>query len=152
MGDLIAVVFIVLVATMYSLIFEYLTHKHILHNYRLFKTAFRNHFKVHHGTSRKNGMIDPGYETLVSSRFEVIGLTVIALLHLPVCFLSPLFYFVLIANLAHYYYTHRRSHIDIEWGRENIPWHYAHHMGKNQNINWGVRLPIIDKVLKTSSY
>ena len=30
-----------------------------------------------------------------------------------------------------------------------MPWHYDHHMGKNQHMNWGVRLPIIDLIMKT---
>ena len=143
---------LILTATFYSLVFEYLAHKYILHNYKNFKSAFRNHFKIHHGNSRKNGMYDEGYRSIISSYFEVIALSTISLIHIPIFFFSPVFYVTLIFNMAHYYYVHRKSHIDVEWGKKNLPWHYAHHMGRNQNINWGVRSPIIDKIAGTSSY
>ena len=139
-------------ATIYSLVFEYMAHKYILHNYKNFKTAFKNHFKIHHGTSRKNKMYDEGYENIISSYFEIISLMIIGVIHLPLIFLSYSFYAFLIFNMCHYYYVHRRSHIDVAWGKKNFPWHYEHHMGKNQNINWGVRSPIIDKLLGTSRY
>ena len=141
-----------LLATTYSLIFEYAAHRYILHNYKNFKTAFKNHFKIHHGNSRKNNMVDKGYKNVISSHFEIISLSVIAVVHAPLLILSKFFYFALILNLVHYYFIHRRSHIDVEWGKKNLPWHYAHHMGKNQNINWGVRSPLIDKIMGTSSY
>lgn len=143
---------LVLAGTCYSLLFEYLAHKYILHNYKHFKFAFRNHFKIHHGNSRKNRMYDEGYEGIISSYFEVVALLVIAIVHLPIIFLSSIFYFSLIVNMVHYYHVHRKSHIDVEWGKKNLPWHYAHHMGKNQNINWGVRSPIVDVIARTSSY
>ena len=145
-------VFLVIASIIYTLIFEYIAHKHVLHNYKNFKSAFKNHFKIHHGTSRRNKMHDPGYDKLISSHFEIFALLIILVVHFPVYFVSPFLYFCLAVNLAHYYYVHRKSHVDIEWGKQNLPWHYAHHMGKNQNINWGVRSPIIDKILGTSKY
>ena len=145
-------VVIFFLATFYSLIFEYLAHKHVLHNYKRFKSAFKNHFKVHHGRSRKNKMYDAGYESLISSYFEIISLIMILIVHIPVLIFSTFFYVVLFLNLVHYYYVHRKSHIDIAWGKKNLPWHYAHHMGRDQNINWGVRSPIIDKIMGTSDY
>ena len=108
--------------------------------------------KIHHKTSRKNDMYDPGYEDIVSSYFELISLTIVSFIHIPVYFISPVLYGALLANMLHYYYVHRRSHIDTEWGKKNLPWHYAHHTGKNQNINWGIRSPVVDKILGTSNY
>ncbi len=139
-------------ATIYALIFEYVAHKYILHNYKIFKVPFKNHFKIHHGNSRKNKMYDAGYEKIVSSYFEIASLVVILILHAPLIFFSKFFYFCLFLNLSHYYFVHRKSHIDVEWGKKNMPWHYEHHMGKNQNINWGVRSPIIDKIMGSSKY
>ena len=46
-------------------------------------------------------------------------------------------------------YIHRRCHVDVEWGKRNFPWHYDHHMGKNQDANWGVTNPLWDHILKT---
>lgn len=145
-------IFLIASATLYSLVFEYVAHKYVLHNYKKFKLAFKNHFKIHHGNSRKNKMYDAGYESLISSPFEFISLLLISLAHLPILWLSPVFYFTLLVNMCHYYYVHRKSHIDTAWGKKNLPWHYAHHMGSDQNINWGVRSPIIDKLLGTSEY
>lgn len=152
MVELSFVFLVVILATFYSFIFEYFVHKYVLHNYKRFKFAFKNHMSIHHKTSRKNDMYDPGYENFISSYFEHISLGLVAAIHIPILFVSPVFFYALLVNIVHYYYVHRRSHIDTEWGKVNLPWHYAHHMGKNQNMNWGIRTPLIDKILGTSSY
>lgn len=33
---------------------------------------------------------------------------------------------------------HRRSHLEPEWAKKRIPWHYDHHMNSNQDANWCV--------------
>lgn len=137
---------------LYGHIFEYATHKYILHDSKRFKRIFRNHFKTHHSLSRKNKMYDKNYNRLASSKFEIVALLSILILHLPVTFILPYFYIMIVWSISSYYFLHRLSHIDTRWGKKWLPWHYAHHMGKNQHINWGVRLPIIDKILKTSKY
>jgi sterol desaturase/sphingolipid hydroxylase (fatty acid hydroxylase superfamily) len=137
---------------LYGHIFEYIAHKHVLHNKKKFKKVFRNHFKTHHNASRKNDMYDESYNRLVSSKFEIVSLLSILILHLPVAFILPYFYGAIIYSVASYYLLHRLSHLNIAWGKKWLPWHYEHHMGKDQHINWGVRLPIIDKILKTSQY
>ena len=48
-----------------------------------------------------------------------------------------------------YAIIHYRSHQDIFWARQNLPWHYDHHMGPNQNANWGVRYPMFDIIFGT---
>ena len=122
-------------------------------DYKRFKMAFKNHMKVHHGTSRKNKMFDKNYQRFSSaSSFEIISLTLITAAHFPIYFISPTFFFTVLANVLHYYYVHRKSHLDVDWGKKNLPWHYEHHMGKNQNINWGIRSPLIDKLAGTSKY
>ena len=30
-----------------------------------------------------------------------------------------------------------------------LPWHYDHHMGKNQNANWGVTTDWVDRLAGT---
>ena len=137
---------------LYGHIFEYIAHKHVLHNKKKFKKVFRNHFKTHHNESRKNDMYDKNYNKLVSSKFEIVSLLSILILHFPVVFILPYFYGMIVWSVMSYYLIHRLSHLNIEWGKKWLPWHYEHHMGKDQHINWGVRLPIIDKVLKTSQY
>jgi len=44
---------------------------------------------------------------------------------------------------------HRKSHLDVEWGKKWMPWHWDHHMGRDQNANWGVTLPLWDYALGT---
>ena len=49
----------------------------------------------------------------------------------------------------HYHRVHKRAHLDPEWAKVHVPWHYDHHMGKNQHANWGVRSDVIDRVMGT---
>ena len=137
---------------LYGHVFEYIAHKYVLHNKKRFKKVFRNHFKTHHNASRKNDMYDKNYNRLVSSKFEIASLLAILILHFPVVFLFPYFCGMIAWSISSYYFLQRLSHLNVEWGKKWLPWHYEHHMGKDQHINWGVRLPIIDKILKTSQY
>ena len=136
----------------YSQIFEYIAHKHVLHNHKKFYHAFKNHFATHHKIARKNEMYDEGYESIFSTGFETYSLIIIAIIHIPVAIVAPWFASAAYLNLIAYYFVHRKSHIDVEWGKKWLPWHYAHHMEKDQNKNWGVTTPIIDKIVKTSDY
>mgnify|MGYP007089505962 CR=1 FL=1 len=47
------------------------------------------------------------------------------------------------------YFIHKKSHLDPEWCKEKLPWHYDHHMGKNQNTNWCVVHPLADYLMGT---
>jgi sterol desaturase/sphingolipid hydroxylase (fatty acid hydroxylase superfamily) len=51
--------------------------------------------------------------------------------------------------LYRYRRVHRRAHIDPEWGRTHLPWHYDHHMGPNQHKNWGVTFEWFDRLRGT---
>ena len=48
-----------------------------------------------------------------------------------------------------YYFAHRKSHLDVQWGKKWMPWHFDHHMGKNQDLNWCVVFPLWDHILGT---
>ena len=137
---------------LYSHFFEYIVHRYVLHNYKWFKPAFKNHFKTHHGISRKNEMYDVSYENLLSSKFEIFNLAFVSIIHFPLIFYLPYTYGILCVSMLTYYVLHKLAHTHVAWGKKWLPWHYAHHMGKDQNVNWGVRLPIIDKLMKTSRY
>ncbi len=136
-------------AWVYGHVFEYVAHRYFLHNHKKFKFAFKNHFATHHKISRKNEMYDSHYENLISSRFEILSLGIAALVHLPIAMIYPWAYGTLIFSAGMYYFLHRKSHTDVEWGKKWVPWHYDHHMGKDQHKNWGVRLPIVDYILGT---
>ena len=128
---------------------EYLIHKYVLHNHRWFKGPFKRHFGTHHRISRQNDMYDENYLSFFrkDSVFEVLGLSLLLLSHLPLLFIIPYFWMTLLYSACVYYYVHRRSHVDVEWGKKWLPWHYAHHMEKDQHQNWGVRLPIFDRIV-----
>lgn len=44
---------------------------------------------------------------------------------------------------------HKKSHLDPEYARTRIPWHYDHHMNANQNANWCVTRPWFDYIMGT---
>ena len=143
----------IILGWLYGHLVEYLIHKYILHDHNRFKNAFKRHFGTHHKISRKNEMYDEGYEKTFnsSSLFELGGLSLLLLSHLPLVYILPYFYCTLIYSALVYYSVHRLSHLYTDLGRKLLPWHYAHHMAKNQHENWGVRLPIFDLLLGTYS-
>ena len=137
-----------LVGWVYGHVFEYIAHRFLLHNRKKFKTVFRHHFGQHHNVARKNNMYDENYLKLFNKNnlFEPVSLILLLVLHIPTAFIAPGFFCAIVWSLTLYFFVHRKSHIDIEWGKKWLPWHYEHHMGKNQHENWGVRLPIVDKI------
>lgn len=139
-----------LIGWVYGHLFEYFAHKHILHNNKLFKRIFKRHFGVHHRIARKNNMYDENYLRVLNKNnmFEPLSLLFLSVLHLPIAFIYPYFYAALLYSMTVYFIAHRKSHIDVEWGKKWMPWHYNHHMGKNQHRSWGVRLPIVDYFLE----
>jgi sterol desaturase/sphingolipid hydroxylase (fatty acid hydroxylase superfamily) len=69
--------------------------------------------------------------------------------HAPLILVAPVFYATLVFCTLEYYVKHKRSHLDVEWAREHLPWHYDHHMGPNQDANWCVTRPWFDHVMGT---
>ena len=134
----------IFLAWLWSHFYEYIAHRYVLHGKNNFKEAFKHHFSTHHSSSRKNDMYDSDYDSLTSLNFEIIALFFSLLAHIPIAIFFPYAYITLAVCTVTYYLIHRKSHIDTEWGKKWLPWHYDHHMGKNQHVNWGVRLPIFD--------
>ena len=138
-------------AWLYSHILEYFLHK-IVHDYKRFPFLFKHHFSMHHRISRQNKMRDKSYDKILSktSLFELGTLSVLLIAHFPLFFFVPYFFITIVGCVFQYYWIHRKSHIDVEWGKKRLPWHYEHHMAKDQHANWGVRSNMIDKLLKTN--
>ena len=67
----------------------------------------------------------------------------------PLIPVAPFFVGTMWYSAANYYVKHRRSHLDVEWAKEHLPWHYDHHMGPNQHANWCVTWPWFDFVMGT---
>ena len=73
----------------------------------------------------------------------------LAILHLPIAFFNISFFCGILMGILEYRYKHKKSHTDVAWAIKNIPWHYEHHMGRNQDMNFGVRSAFVDKLLGT---
>lgn len=134
--------------------FEWWAHKHILHGRGKNKDSFwAFHFHEHHSASRRNNMIDEDY---LRSPFhwnaqgkELLSLVALAV---PIAAVMPIVPFWSATSLYHlqkYYRVHKRAHLDPDWARKHLPWHYDHHMGPDQDQNWGVTRPWFDKVMGT---
>ncbi len=133
---------------------EWLVHKYILHGLGKNKDSFwAFHWHEHHRESRKHDMFDAQY---VRSLFgwsaqskEALALLLAALAHLPLFPVAPFFTGTVLYRMWAYYRIHKRAHLEPGWAKENLPWHYDHHMGRDQNANWCVTHPFFDYVMGT---
>ncbi|WP_303290451.1 sterol desaturase family protein [Marinobacter sp. SS5-14b] len=139
--------------------FEWYAHKYILHGtprpgqprYSPIPKSMKSHWQ-HHKIVRTTDYQDEGYEEGLDNwrtRDEVtslLKLTAITSLAMPV---APFFTLGTYYAAARYFYVHRRSHLEPEWGKKTIPWHYDHHMNTNQDANWCVTRPWFDYIMGT---
>ena len=138
----------------YTNIGEWLIHKYVLHGLGKNRKSFWSfHWHEHHRESRQNDMIDPQYVrplfTWSPQGKEALALAVGAVLHAPLFPLAPFFTGTVWYRMVRYYQIHKRAHLDPHWAKENLPWHYDHHMGKDQNANWCVTHPWFDDIVGT---
>ena len=80
---------------------------------------------------------------------EVYSLVLLAVVHLPVVFVAPVAWVAAVLGGIRYFAYHRRAHLDPEWCKTHIPWHYDHHMGPNPDLNWGVTTDLFDRIFGT---
>lgn len=133
--------------------FEWFAHKYILHNFRI-KRLSKYHFGRHHRRARQNLGYDEDYVIFPPRRWasglhEIFSLIFASALMSPLILISGWLWLFLCFHACAYYYLHRRMHLEPSWGKKWFPWHWRHHMGKNQNANWGVTNPIFDHVFGT---
>jgi len=145
----------VILAYLYASFLEWWVHKYILHGLGKKKNNwFDFHWYSHHQKCRKCGNKDNSY--LKNKPFhhsvkkELIGLATLLALHFPLFYVSLPFYFTLVICAGRYFYMHRKSHVNVAWGLKTMPWHWKHHMGRNQDANWGITTNLWDKILKTN--
>jgi len=138
---------------MYSHILEWVLHKYVLHGLgKNKKSRWASHWHTHHRSSRKNDNYDTDYSKGLfhyGVRGEILGLLVLGIVHIPTILISPLLYYTLIVCAIRYFKIHKKSHLDTEWCKKHLPWHYDHHMGKNQDANWGVTTDWVDRAVGT---
>ena len=124
---------------------EWTVHKHVLHELGKKKVSiFSFHWGVHHATARRNGFLD----STISAR-EAFGVLMLCVLAIPLWFLLPVMYYVMLTHAAIYYVVHTTIHRFPNFAKRWIPWHYDHHMGKDQNMNWCVVHPLADIIMGT---
>ena len=80
---------------------------------------------------------------------EIVTLGASTFMHLPLLPVAPFFTATVFYCSWNYYWKHKKAHLDPEWAKTNLTWHYDHHMGKDQNTNWCVTHPFFDHVMGT---
>lgn len=133
---------------------EWWIHKHLLHGLGAKKGSFwAFHWHEHHRACRRNDNYDAQYEEPAWSHptraKEVALLAGAGLLTTPLLPVAPFFVGAVWYSTYRYYQVHKKSHLDIQWAREHLPWHYDHHMGPNQHANWCVTKPWFDQLMGT---
>ena len=139
---------------LYSNAGEWFIHRYLLHDRGRKKDSLWSfHGHEHHRESRKNGFVDEHYKRPLwrwnSQSKEALGILGLGVLHAPLFPLAPTFTAAVWFSAFHYYRVHKKSHLDPEWARRHLPWHYDHHMGPNQNANWCVSWPWFDYIMGT---
>ena len=143
------------VGLLYSNASEWLVHKYILHGLGRKKDSFYAfHWHEHHKRARKSAMRDEDYERSPFGQHaqgkEVFMLAASsAAAALLIGRKYPWFTATAIYGAWNYYRCHKRAHLDPEWAREHLPWHYDHHMGPDQDANWCVTSPFFDLLMGT---
>lgn len=132
----------------YANMAEWAVHKFLLHDVGKNKDSFWSyHWHEHHRNCRKFGNYDETYlepPTHPSRAKEFLGILGMVAVHLPLLPIAPWFVGTLTVYAGTYLWAHRKSHLDVEWGRKWLPWHWDHHRGRDQDKNWGVLAPWFD--------
>ena len=124
---------------------EWTLHKHVLHELGKKKVSiFSFHWGVHHAQARRNGFKD----SKISGR-ELFGVLSLCALTFPIWFILPYMYYTMAFHAIVYFVGHNLAHKYPIMAKKVISWHYDHHMGKNQNMNWCVVHPLADLIMKT---
>lgn len=140
------------VAMLYGRFLEWFLHKYILHAIgRKRNSIWSFHWHMHHKIARANEFYDYQYEDdwTGGPLREKISLFLLALLHAPLAYFLPFFYIALVHHAVKYYNVHKYAHLHPVWARAHLKWHHDHHMGKDQNKNWGVTTDYFDRLFKT---
>ena len=133
---------------------EWVVHKHILHGLgRQKESVWAFHWHEHHRACRRHGHRDADYERPVfgghAQGKEALALAAGVMAVMPLAPVAPWFTATIAYSAVRYYRVHKRAHLDPEWAKVHLPWHYDHHMGPNQNANWCVTRPWFDHLMGT---
>lgn len=133
---------------------EWSVHNFVFH--RLGKrrgSFFGFHYKDHHRAVRRTRGGDPAFD---GTRFawngygrEFWGVIGGMVLLAPLALVAPLCWVSAAVCGVHYHIVHMRSHRDPRWCQDHLRWHWDHHLGTNQDTNWGVTNQWFDCVMGT---
>jgi sterol desaturase/sphingolipid hydroxylase (fatty acid hydroxylase superfamily) len=144
----------VLAGLVFGNLIEWIVHKYVLHGLGRDKSSFWSfHWHEHHSEVRKNDHVDRHYQRSLwgwhAQSKEALALVAGGVGLIPVAFVAPWTFATLVGWGVLYHRVHKWSHLDPDWARRWLPWHYDHHMALDQNQNWGVVVPWWDWVLGT---
>lgn len=134
--------------------FEWYAHRVWLHEYpsKHRNSPFFTHIR-HHKRAKLNGFHDEGYlnsmwqdQEIFNEKVALIGLAGAATVLLPV---APFFVAGVYYSAWNYWSVHAKCHLDPDYARNRIPWHYDHHMNASQDANWCVTRPWFDYIMGT---
>ncbi|MDX1802540.1 MAG: sterol desaturase family protein [Alcanivorax sp.] len=134
--------------------FEWYAHKIWLHEYsrRHRNSPFFTHIR-HHKHVRLNGFEDENYLSSMLKNQEVFieqaMLVGLCAAFTPTVVVAPFFTAGIYYSAWNYWHKHSKAHLDPQWARQNLPWHYDHHMNTNQDANWCVTRPWFDYIMGT---
>jgi len=137
---------------------EALFHRYVLHGIgKNPKSFWAFHWREHHRAARRNDFYDAAYETydfttLNAQTKELLAIAGGVVVHLPIAPIAPFFVATLAVCGVRYHLLHRKGHLDPEWAKEHMRWHYDHHMGPNQDANWGIVRPWYDDIAGTREH
>ena len=127
----------VLIGILIASFVEWFIHRFLLHGLGKNKNSIWHFHWKHHKSVR----VENGYDLLYFKYNqgypkERLSLFLAFLLISPLFFYYPIVAATLTAYLFVYYFVHKKAHRDVRWARKWIPWHYDHHMGRNQDKNY----------------
>lgn len=132
---------------------EWAMHKYVLHDIGRNKQSYWHQHWIHHRDTRRNDFYDPMYETFPigfhQQGTETFPLIASSIVMAPLFPIAPFFTMTMWYGAFNYWRIHRKSHLHPDWARENLSWHYDHHVGTNQDTNWCVTRPWFDYVMGT---
>lgn len=139
--------------------FEWVAHKYVLHGTprpgqeRLspLPAQMRSHW-AHHKAVRLDGFVDTAYEEgLPHERvyLEARALVATAGAFTLLAPVAPFFVAGVWYSAGHYFWVHRKAHLNPNWARQHIPWHVDHHLNSDQDANWCVTKPWFDYLMGT---
>lgn len=133
---------------------EWLIHRYVLHGLGKKKSSFWNfHWGEHHRAARKTDFFDADYRRSPLGKHaqgkEFLAVGALMLAHAPLFMLAPWFTASVWFSALNYLYVHRKAHLDPAWAKQHLKHHYDHHMGLDQDQNWGVTRPWFDFLLGT---